>query len=59
MSGRNSKFNSGFNGPFGCPTCDGDTSGLTELTTGLSFPLINIMTNISLLTMIKIIKEES
>ena len=37
MSGRNSKFNSGFNGPFGCPTCDGDTSGLTELTTGLSY----------------------
>ncbi len=38
MSGRNSKNNSGFNGIFGCPTCDSDTSGLTELTTGLSFP---------------------
>ncbi|MCI8575187.1 MAG: hypothetical protein HFI09_01825, partial [Bacilli bacterium] len=38
MSGRNSKSNSGFNGTFGCPTCDGDTSGLTELTTGMTFP---------------------
>ncbi|MCI8575765.1 MAG: hypothetical protein HFI09_04775 [Bacilli bacterium] len=38
MSGRNSKANSGFNGTFGCPTCDGDTSGLTELTTGVNFP---------------------
>jgi hypothetical protein len=38
MSGGNSVSNSGFNGKFGCPTCDGDTSGLTELTTGLDFP---------------------
>jgi len=38
LSGRNSKYNSGFNGTFGCPTCDGDTSGLTELTTGIAFP---------------------
>ncbi len=38
MSGRNSKKNSGFNGPFGCPTCDNDTSGLTELTNGYDFP---------------------
>ena len=38
LSGRNSFYNSGFNGSFGCPTCDGDTSGLTELTTGLDFP---------------------
>ena len=38
MSGRNSKFNSGFNGTLGCPTCDGDTSGLTSLTTGRPFP---------------------
>jgi hypothetical protein len=38
MSGRNSKFNSGFNGTFGCPTCDSDNSGLTELTTGVNFP---------------------
>jgi len=38
MSGRNSKSNSGFNGSFGCPTCDGDTSGKTSLTTGFPFP---------------------
>ena len=38
MSGRNSKYNSGFNGTFGCPTCDSDTSGLTSLTTGYAFP---------------------
>jgi hypothetical protein len=38
ISGRNSLYNSGFNGPFGCPTCDNDTSGLTELTAGLAFP---------------------
>ena len=38
MSGRNSIYNSGFNGTFGCPTCDKDTSGLTELTNGYSWP---------------------
>ena len=38
MSGRNSLYNSGFNGTFGCPTCDNDTSKLTELTTGYDFP---------------------
>ena len=38
MSGRNSIYNSGFNGTFGCPTCDSDTSGLTELTGGYDFP---------------------
>ena len=38
MSGRNSINNSGFNGSFGCPTCDSDTSGLTVLTTGKDFP---------------------
>ena len=38
MSGRNSLYNSGFNGPFGCQTCDEDTSGLTELTNGYDFP---------------------
>ena len=38
VSGRNSKYNSGFNGIFGCPTCDSDTSGLTELTTGIDYP---------------------
>ena len=38
MSGRNSLYNSGFNGTFGCPTCDSDSSGLTELTTGYAWP---------------------
>ena len=38
VSGRNSTYNSGFNGIFGCPTCDSNTSGLTELTTGIDFP---------------------
>ena len=35
ISGRNNLYNSGFNGTFGCPTCDSDSSGLTELTNGL------------------------
>ena len=38
MSGRNSLYNSGFNGTFGCPTCDSDTSGLTSLTSGYEWP---------------------
>ncbi len=38
VSGRNSLYNSGFNGPFGCPTCDNDNSGITELTTGVTWP---------------------
>ena len=38
MSGRNSIYNSGFNGTFGCPTCDGDFSGLTALTNGTAWP---------------------
>ena len=38
MSGRSSLYNSGFNGTFGCPTCDSDTSGLTSLTNGYDFP---------------------
>ena len=38
MSGRNSIYNSGFNGTFGCPTCDGDSSGLTALTNGTAWP---------------------
>ena len=38
MSGRNSKYNSGFNGTFGCPTCDSDSSGLTSLTNGYEWP---------------------
>ena len=38
ISGTNSIRNSGFNGTFGCPTCSNDTSGLTGLTTGVTFP---------------------
>ena len=38
ISGRNSIYNSGFNGIFSCPTCDNDKSGLTELTSGYNFP---------------------
>jgi hypothetical protein len=38
MSGRNSLSNSGFNGTFGWPTGDGDTSLLTELANGMNFP---------------------
>jgi hypothetical protein len=38
VSGKNSTKNSGFNGPFSCPTCDNDKSGLTVLTTGVNFP---------------------
>ena len=38
MSGRNSLYNSGFNGSFGCPTCDSDSSGLTELADGYEWP---------------------
>ena len=38
MSGRNSIYNSGFNGAFGCTTCDSDTSGFTELTGGYDWP---------------------
>ena len=38
MSGRNSIYNSGFNGTFSCPTCDNDSSGITELTGGYEWP---------------------
>ena len=38
MSGRNSLYNSGFNGTFGSPTSDNDTSGLTSLTDGYEWP---------------------
>ena len=38
ITGMNSQNNSGFNGQFGGPTYNGDTSGLTELTTGVDFP---------------------
>ena len=37
MSGLNSLHNSGFNGKFGCPTCDNMV--LTELTDGYNFPV--------------------
>ena len=36
ISGKNSLYNSGFNGAFNCPTCDGQS--LTELTTGTDLP---------------------
>jgi len=41
MSGRNELSNSGFNGPYGCPSCDtasGNDSSKTSLTTGIPFP---------------------
>ena len=42
LSGRNNLYNSGFNGKFGCPTCDSGTSGvdssILELTNGTNFP---------------------
>ena len=38
MSGRNSLYNSGFNGKFGSSTSDSDTSGLISLTNGYDFP---------------------
>ncbi len=38
ISGRNSLHNSGFNGTFSCPTCDGDTSNFLELTDGYNWP---------------------
>ena len=36
MSGRDGLYNSGFNGPLGCPTCD--ASELTEITNGYEWP---------------------
>ena len=36
MSGRNKLYNSGFNGTYGCPTCDNQSE--LELTTGENFP---------------------
>jgi len=38
MSGRNSLYNSGFNGTLGCPTCDSDASGVTKITNGYEWP---------------------
>jgi len=38
MSGRSSQVHSGFSGSLGCPTCDSDTSGITEITNGIDFP---------------------
>ena len=35
-SGRNNLYNSGFNGLYGCPTCEGQT--ITSLTSGIPFP---------------------
>ena len=36
--GSNSSNHSGFNGVLGCPTCDEDTSGIAEITTGADLP---------------------
>ena len=36
MSGRHEKYNSGFNGTYGCPTCDKQTA--TSKTNGIAFP---------------------
>ena len=36
MSGRNTTYNSGFNGTYGCPTCDNQTA--TSKTNGIAFP---------------------
>ncbi len=36
-SGRSSKYNSGFKGPYSCPTCDGDDTN-TENTNGKAWP---------------------
>ena len=38
FSGRHSTYNSGFKGIYGCPTCDSNTSGLTENTIGIDLP---------------------
>ena len=38
FSGRNSTWNSGFKGIYGCPTCDGNMSGIIENTTGFDLP---------------------
>ena len=39
VSGLSNQKNSGFNGFFSCPTCDGDSSGILEKTDGLAFPI--------------------
>ena len=38
FSGRDSIANSGFKGIYGCPTCDSNTTGITENIDGLDFP---------------------
>jgi len=41
MSGKNQLYNSGFNGTYGCPSCDtdkGNDPSKTSLTTGINFP---------------------
>ena len=44
LSGRNNLYNSGFNGKFGCPTCNSGTTGadsnILELTSGTNYPEI-------------------
>ena len=50
FSGRNSTQNSGFKGLYGCPTCDNNTSGITENIDGLDMPdkrYYNAYTNFS------------
>ena len=36
--GRNSTANSGFNGELGCPSCDNNTSGITQISSGVDMP---------------------
>ena len=38
MSGENNLYNSGFNGTFGCPSCDNGSPEILSLTTGRTFP---------------------
>jgi len=38
MSGRSNIYNSGFNGPLGCPNCIGADSSITEIKNGYSWP---------------------
>ena len=42
LSGRHNVYNSGFNGKFGCPTCDSSTNGvdssILEVTNGTNYP---------------------
>ncbi|MDD3392622.1 MAG: prepilin-type N-terminal cleavage/methylation domain-containing protein [Bacilli bacterium] len=38
LSGRNILYNSGFNGNFGCSTCDSQDGSIIEITNGIDFP---------------------